>query len=105
MTQMTEMIDPVMGEIIDEHQIAAQLLAQAKEQGIRLIGSGGLWAGMTKTVLETAPEAEMTEHLGYEKHQVTASRWARGIPRSGHRLPGRVRTVTFESVTLTVLRV
>ncbi len=29
----TEMIDPVTGEIIDEQQLAEQLLRQAKEQG------------------------------------------------------------------------
>jgi putative transposase len=82
MTQMTEMIDPVTGEIIDEHQIAEQLLAQAKEQGVSLIGPGGLLGGLTKTVLETALEAEMTEHLGYEKHQVTDSENARNGTRS-----------------------
>lgn len=38
---MTEMIDPVTGEIIAEHQIAEQLLAQAKEQGVSFIGPGG----------------------------------------------------------------
>ena len=35
---MTEMIDPVTGEIIDQQQIAEQLLAQAKEQGVSLVG-------------------------------------------------------------------
>src|SRR5207245_2563624 len=41
---------------------------QAKEQGIDLVGPGGLLNQLTKTVLETALEAEMTEHVGYEKH-------------------------------------
>ncbi|WP_243073666.1 hypothetical protein [Microbacterium sp. SS28] len=35
MTDVIEMIGPVTGEIIDQQQIAAQLLAQAKEQGDR----------------------------------------------------------------------
>ena len=34
MSQTIEMIDPVTGEIIDQQQIAEQLLAQAKEQKI-----------------------------------------------------------------------
>ena len=68
MTDVIEMIDPVTGEIIDQQRIAEQLLAQAKEQGVSLVGPGGLLGGLTKTVLETALEAEMTEHLGYEKH-------------------------------------
>ncbi|WP_136709672.1 IS256 family transposase [Agromyces sp. H66] len=62
------MIDPVTGEIIDQQQIAKQLLAQAKEQGVSLVGPGGLLGSLTKTVLETALEAELTEHLGYDKH-------------------------------------
>jgi hypothetical protein len=68
MTDTVEMIDPVTGEIIDERQLAEQLLAQAREQGVGLMGPGGLLAGLTKTVLETALEAEMTEHLGHERH-------------------------------------
>lgn len=82
MTHTIEMIDPVTGEIIDEKQIAEQLLTQAKEQGVSLVGPGGLLGGLTKTVLETALEAEMTEHLGYEKHQVTDSENARNGTRS-----------------------
>ena len=53
MSQTIEMIDPVTGEIIDQQQIAEQLLAQAKEQGVSLVGPGGLLGGLTKTVLET----------------------------------------------------
>ena len=82
MTQTIEMIDPVTGEFIDEKQVAEQLLTQAKEQGVSLVGPGGLLGGLTKTVLETALEAEMTEHLGYEKHQVTDSENARNGTRS-----------------------
>lgn len=82
MTEMVEMIDPVLGEIIDERQIAEQLLAQAEDQGVSLIGPGGLLGGLTKTVLETALEAEMTEHLGYEKHEVTDNANARNGTRS-----------------------
>jgi hypothetical protein len=62
------MIDPVTGEIIDEQQLAEQLLKQAKEQGVDLVGPDGLLNGLTKRVLETVLEAEMTEHLGYDKH-------------------------------------
>jgi transposase-like protein len=54
------------GEIIDEKKLAQQLLEQSREQGVGLIGAGGLLSGLTKTVLETALEAELTEHLGHE---------------------------------------
>ena len=78
----TEMIDPVTGEIIDEQQLAEQLLKQAKEQGVDLVGPDGVLNGLTKRVLETALEAEMTEHLGYEKHGNTTGENARNGIRS-----------------------
>jgi transposase-like protein len=61
-----EMIDPVTGEIIDQKELAERLLAQAKEQGVSLTGPGGLLSQLTKNVLETALNAELTEHLGHE---------------------------------------
>ncbi|MFV0405824.1 MAG: hypothetical protein ACK5LN_03210, partial [Propioniciclava sp.] len=71
MTDTTEvldngMIDPVTGEIIDQKDLAERLLAQAKEQGVSLVGPGGLLNQLTKNVLETALNAELTEHLGHE---------------------------------------
>src|SRR4051794_23120302 len=68
MTETTEMIDPVTGEIIDQKELAEALLEQACEQGVSLVGPGGLLAGPIKTVLETALEAELTGHLGHERH-------------------------------------
>jgi transposase-like protein len=64
----------VTGEIIDEKKLAQQLLEQSKEQGVGLIGPGGLLSGLTKTVLEAALEAELTEHLGHEHGE---TRWGR----------------------------
>lgn len=57
-----------MATVVDQQQLAEQLLAQAKEQGVELIGPNGLLNQLTKNVLETALDAEMTEHVGYEKH-------------------------------------
>ncbi|WP_223227729.1 hypothetical protein [Leifsonia xyli] len=58
MMDTTAMIDPVTGELIDEQQLAEQLLKQAREQGVDLVGSDGLLNALTKRVLETALEAE-----------------------------------------------
>lgn len=68
MTETAEMIDPMTGEIIDQKELAEALLEQAREQGVSLLGPGGLLAGLTKNVLETALEAEITEHLGHVRH-------------------------------------
>ncbi|MFE3228986.1 IS256 family transposase, partial [Nocardia sp. NPDC059228] len=65
---MSETLAAVAKDAVDTKKLAEQLLAQAKEQGIDLVGPGGLLNQLTKTVLETALEAEMTEHVGYEKH-------------------------------------
>ncbi|MEV0882115.1 IS256 family transposase [Micromonospora echinofusca] len=51
-----------------EAKAAADLVRAAKEQGLSLTGPDGLLKQLTKTVLETALNEEMTEHLGYEKH-------------------------------------
>ena len=64
---MTETISPV-AEQIDTQQLAQQLVEKARADGVDLVGPGGLLTGLTKTVLETALDAEMSEHLGYDRH-------------------------------------
>jgi putative transposase len=60
-TDTTKMlIDPVTGEIIDQKDLAERLLAQAKEQGVSLVGPGGLLNQLTRSVIDTALEAELT---------------------------------------------
>jgi putative transposase len=63
----TTIVDPSSSRLVDE-DIARQLMERAKADGVSLVGPGGLLSGLTKTVLETALEAEMTEHVGYEPH-------------------------------------
>ena len=82
MTETAEMIDPMTGEIIDQKELAEALLEQAREQGVSLLGPGGLLAGLTKNVLETALEAEITEHLGHERHGAAESGNVRNGTRS-----------------------
>jgi hypothetical protein len=66
---MTDTIDAVTAdEVEDQRQLAEQLLTQAKAQAVDLVGPGGLLNQITKRVLDTALEAEMSEHLGYDKH-------------------------------------
>ena len=82
-TEMTGMmIDPVTGEIIDQKDLAERLLAQAKEQGVSLVGPGGLLNQLTKNVLETALEAELTEHLGHDHGQTPIAANMRNGTRS-----------------------
>jgi transposase-like protein len=69
---MTATLDGVTKKKADEQsaeqQAAVELVRLAKEQGLSLTGPDGLLKQLTKTVIETALSEEMTEHLGYEKH-------------------------------------
>jgi putative transposase len=64
---MTDIIESVP-KSIDAQPLAAELVERARAEGVDLVGPGGLLTGLTKTVLETALEAELGEHLGYDKH-------------------------------------
>ncbi|MGV9720445.1 MULTISPECIES: IS256 family transposase [Nocardia] len=57
-----------------EQLAAAELVRMAKQQGLSLTGPDGLLQQFTKTVLETALNEEMTEHLGYEPNQAPEGR-------------------------------
>ena len=43
-------------------------MEQARAEGVDLVGPGGLLGDLTKRVLEAGLEAEMTDHVGYERH-------------------------------------
>src|SRR3954447_1319804 len=75
---------------INQQQLARDIVEQARAQGIELVGPGGLLTGLTKTVLETALEAEMSEHLGYDKHA------SEGRDRGNSRNGSRAKTVLTE---------
>ena len=51
-------------------QLVAELVARAHAEGGDLVGPDGLLAEVTKRVLETGLEVEMSEHLGYDKHAI-----------------------------------
>jgi transposase-like protein len=51
-----------------EQKVAEELVRRAREQGLSLTGPDGLLKQLTKTVLETALNQELTEHLGHDRH-------------------------------------
>jgi putative transposase len=51
-----------------EQAAAEELVRRAREQGLSLTGPDGLLKQLTKVVLETALDQELTEHLGHEKN-------------------------------------
>ena len=54
-------------ELIDD-RLLDELWAAACVGGIALPGEGGFLPELVKAVLERGMQVELTEHLGYEKH-------------------------------------
>jgi transposase-like protein len=74
-----------------EQLAAEELVRRAREQGLSLTGPDGLLKQLTKVVIETALDQELTEHLGHEKN--TPSGNEAGNVRNG----SRPKTVLTES--------
>ncbi|MET8454022.1 transposase [Streptomyces sp. NPDC005209] len=59
-------VEPVEDKLGDE--VVERLMDRADSSGAALLGEGGLLTAVTRAVLERALDAEMTEYLGYERH-------------------------------------
>jgi putative transposase len=89
---MTETLDAMDQTKIDHQELAQRLLAQAKADGVELVGPNGLLNQLTANVLEV----EMDEHLGYEKHHGEGREG--GDSRNGR----RAKTVLTETVPVQI---
>jgi transposase-like protein len=67
-----------------EEVAAREWVRVAKEQGLSLTGPDGLLKQFTKSVLETALNEEMTDHLGHERNRVAEGRDSTNV-RNGTR--------------------
>src|SRR6186997_103095 len=68
--------EPAGAGVLDavDEQLIARLAGRAREGGLQLAGEGGLLAQLTKRLVESALEGEITDHLGYGRNS-----------RNGHR--------------------
>ena len=66
-----------------DQRLLDQLIGQAKDRGVKLAGEGGLLQALTKRLLESALDGEITEHLGYVKHDAAGD--GSGNSRNGRR--------------------
>jgi transposase-like protein len=71
------------GPTAEEIEAARELVRAARAKGVALTGPDGLLKALTKTVIETALEEEMSDHLGYDKHEPVGRN--RGNSRNGKR--------------------
>ncbi|GHK05913.1 hypothetical protein SY2F82_77100 [Streptomyces sp. Y2F8-2] len=56
----------VSAKAVDD-QLIDELVSRAQAEGLQSTGEGGLQQ-LTKRLLESALEGEITDHLGYDKH-------------------------------------
>ncbi len=56
----------VPAKAVDD-QLIEELVGRAQAEGLQLTGEGGLLQQLTKRLLESALEGEITDHLGYDK--------------------------------------
>src|SRR5580692_11642899 len=83
MTETLELVTKKKPEATAEQVAAEELVRRAREQGLSLTGPDRLLKQLTKMVIETALDQEMTEHLGHERN--TPSGNAAGNVRNGSR--------------------
>ena len=69
-------------DAVDE-QLIDRLASRARAGGLQLAGEGGLLQQLTKRLLESALEGELSDHLGYDRHD-PAGRDS-GNSRNGYR--------------------
>jgi putative transposase len=69
-------------DAVDE-QLIARLAGRARAGELQLTGEGGLLAQLTKRLVESALEGEITDHLGYDRHDAAGRDG--GNSRNGHR--------------------
>jgi hypothetical protein len=92
---MTEMIEPMPGAI-DQGHLARDLVVRAQDEGVELVGPRGLLSGLSNTVLDSAKEAQMSEHVGHDKHDPA------GRDSGNSRHGTRAKTVLTETSTLQI---
>ncbi len=81
--------------VVDK-SLVAQLVGQARASGLAIGGENGLLSELTKLVVESALEGEITDHLGYGKHERAGS--TGGNARNGT----RTKTVATKGGPITI---
>lgn len=65
-SEAVEPVEAVQAKAVDD-QLIEELLGRAQAEGLQLTGEGGLLQQLTKRLMESALEVEITDYLGYDK--------------------------------------
>lgn len=84
----------------DMVRLAEELVSSAKDRGLALTGEDGLLTALTRQVLQSALEAEMAHHLGYDRHDPAG----RGSGNSRNGTSPKTITTEVGKVTVDVPR-
>ena len=85
--------DPVESALAVSAKTVDELVSRAQAEGLQPTGEGAVPAGgnpqqqLTKRLLESALEGEITDHLGYDKHDPASKNG--GTSRGRHTLQDR----------------
>src|SRR5271170_4059002 len=89
MSETLETVTTKKPELTAEQVAAEELVRRAREQGLSLTGPDGLLKQLTKVVIETALDQELTGHLGHERNTPAGNQTGNvrngaptGIPRT-----------------------
>lgn len=91
-TAESAQLNELSGPSAEELEIARELVRSARARGVAMTGPNGMLKALTKTVIETALDEEMSDHLGYDKHHPTGR--GSGNSRNGT----RAKTVLTDNV-------
>jgi transposase-like protein len=94
-------VPPFGGLRLDDEDTIRSLVQNARAEGIALTGPNSLLKSITKMVLETALDEEMSDHLGYDKNDAMGRNG--GNSRNGRRVK-TVRTDNCGEVEIEVPR-
>ncbi|CAL9623944.1 hypothetical protein SUDANB43_05879 [Streptomyces sp. enrichment culture] len=94
-----ETSEPQPSRAVDD-QLIDELVGRAQAEGLQLTGEGGLLQQLTKRLLESALEGEISDHLGYDKHDAAGKNG--GNSRNGKR--GKTVLTDVGPVEISVLR-
>jgi putative transposase len=81
---VTETIRPIEARI-DQQQLVRMMVDQVRAEGVHLVGEGGLLTGLTIAVAEIALDEEMSDHLGYDKHDPVGRNGGNSVTGRGRR--------------------
>uniref|UniRef100_UPI003D75AF19 transposase n=1 Tax=Streptomyces sp. 1222.5 TaxID=1881026 RepID=UPI003D75AF19 len=92
----SEKLETEAGSAAADDRFVEELVSRAQAEGLQLTGEGGLLQQLTKRLLESALEGEMTDHLGYDRHDPA------GKNGSNSRNGKRTKTVVTDVGPVTV---